>query len=90
LIVETDGGTHDDAQKDRRRDRWFDDNGWFVLRFDDSDVLDDLDQVVEAIALALENPTAVIDPLNIGDLSNWPSSTNTDIPTDPLHSPRNG
>ena len=73
LIVETDGGTHDDPQKDRRRDRWFHDNGWFVLRFDDSDVLDDLDQVVETIALALEDPAAAIDPLNIGDLSNWPT-----------------
>ena len=33
-----------------------------------------LDQVVETIALALEDPAAVIDPLNIGDLSNWPSN----------------
>ena len=66
LVVETDGSTHIDPTKDRERDRWFLDHGWFVLRFDDDDVLNDLDQVVEIIARALEDPASVVDPLNIG------------------------
>ena len=43
------------------------DNGWFVLRFDDYDVLDDLAWTVERIAQALEDPSSVVDPLNLHD-----------------------
>ena len=67
LDVETDGSTHDNPGKDRMRDRWFLEHGWFVLRFDDYDVLDDLAWTVERIAQALEDPAGVVDPLNLYD-----------------------
>ncbi|MCL1587195.1 MAG: DUF559 domain-containing protein [Actinomycetia bacterium] len=65
LIVECDGASHTDPEKDAERDRWFHEHGWFVLRFDDFDVLDDLEWVLETIATALEDPSQVLDPLNL-------------------------
>jgi len=67
LVVECDGGTHTDPAKDRRRDRWFHEHGWFVLRFDDHDVLDHIEYVLDTIAQALEDPTKVPDPLNLNN-----------------------
>ena len=66
LIVEVDGDTHTDAQRkrDRTRDLWFHRNGWFVLRFWDDYVLDQTDDALNLIALALEDPASVPDPLN--------------------------
>ena len=64
LTVEVDGDTHVDAARDARRDRWFLDHGWFVLRFWDDDVIDHIDEVLEIIHQALDDPESVCDPLN--------------------------
>jgi len=64
LIVETDGDSHEDRAYDARRDQWFLDHGWFVLRFWDDYVLDQTDEAIGQIILALEDPSAVSDPLN--------------------------
>ena len=66
LIVEVDGDTHTDKQRerDRGRDLWFRRNGWFVLRFWDDHVLDQMDDTLHLIARALEDPASVPDPLN--------------------------
>ena len=65
LIVEADGDTHDDPDRDRIRDRWFQDHGWFVLRFDDLDILKGLNETIELIIQALEDSDSVINPLNL-------------------------
>ncbi|MEN8234916.1 MAG: DUF559 domain-containing protein [Actinomycetota bacterium] len=64
LVVETDGDSHKDRERDAVRDQWFLDHGWFVLRFWDDYVLDQTDDALELIALALVDPSAVPDPLN--------------------------
>jgi len=65
LIVEVDGDSHDDPARDRTRDRWFHSDGWFVLRFDDNDVSEGLDETVDLIMQALEDPKTVTNPLNL-------------------------
>jgi len=65
LIVEVDGDSHDDSARDRQRDRWFLDPGWFVLRFSGEDVANDMGWVLGAILLALQDPSQIHDPLNI-------------------------
>ncbi len=64
LIVEVDGESHDDWERDRRRDKWFIDRGWFVLRLSGDDVRNDMDWVLDVILLALRDPSQVHDPLN--------------------------
>ena len=64
LVVEVDGDSHDDRRRDAHRDRWFLDRGWFVLRFWDDYVLEQTDDTVDLIAIALEHPGDVPDPLN--------------------------
>ena len=67
LIVEVDGDTHTDAQRvrDRQRDRWFQQHGWFVLRFWGDYVLKQTDDTIGQIDLALHDSLAVHDPLNL-------------------------
>lgn len=67
LIVETDGESHTDPERDRVRDSWFHAHGWFVLRFDDTDVLGHIDETVTLIIEALHDPESVINPLNLPD-----------------------
>ena len=65
LIVEVDGDSHDNSDRDRRRDTWFLNHGWFVLRFSGNEVSHQMDRVLEMILLALEDPSQIHDPLNI-------------------------
>ena len=65
LVIEVDGESHDDAVRDRTRDRWFLNSGWTVLRVDDADVLERLDHVLDLILSATEDPFAIPDPLNL-------------------------
>ncbi len=67
VVVETDGDTHQDPERDRARDCWFLDHGWFVLRFDDNEVLNNLNETIELIIQALEDRDSVVNPLNIPD-----------------------
>jgi very-short-patch-repair endonuclease len=64
LVIEVDGDSHEDEGRDARRDNWFLEHGWFVLRFWDEDVLDHTDDVLDLIDLGLRDPKAVPDPLN--------------------------
>jgi very-short-patch-repair endonuclease len=57
LVVELDGATHStDAElsRDRRRDRWFGENGFSVLRFTNQQVYAEFDGVLEMIRLHAE------------------------------------
>ncbi|HUO94180.1 MAG TPA: endonuclease domain-containing protein [Rhizomicrobium sp.] len=52
LIIEIDGGTHvskAEAEYDRRRDRYLQSRGWFVLRLRNEDVYDGLDEAIERV-----------------------------------------
>ncbi len=53
LIVEVDGGQHQDNDQDRVRDQRLQEAGFRVLRFWNNQVLQEIDAVVEAIWTAL-------------------------------------
>lgn len=54
LVVELDGYSHDvRIEHDMRRDRFFAEHGYRVLRFANAEALTNLDGVVQTIALAL-------------------------------------
>jgi very-short-patch-repair endonuclease len=48
-IFEVDGSQHADNSRDKRRDRYFEERGYRVLRFWNNDVLVNLNGVLEAI-----------------------------------------
>ncbi|HLH99100.1 MAG TPA: DUF559 domain-containing protein [Xanthobacteraceae bacterium] len=54
LIVEVDGSQHADSTYDALRDRWFADRRYRVLRFWNSDVMRNIDGVLESVAEALK------------------------------------
>jgi very-short-patch-repair endonuclease len=49
LIVEADGGQHNDDPADERRTKFLESNGYSVLRFWNNDILKNMDGVVETI-----------------------------------------
>jgi very-short-patch-repair endonuclease len=53
LIVEVDGSQHADSKRDLIRSLWLVEHRYKVLRFWNNDVLSNIDGVLEAIALAL-------------------------------------
>jgi very-short-patch-repair endonuclease len=57
LIVEVDGGQHADSKRDLVRDQWFVDRRYLVLRFWNNDVMTNIDDVLETIAMALSAGT---------------------------------
>ena len=54
LIVEADGGQHGDSRRDEQRDRWFEAQGFRVLRFWNNDILTNSDGVASMILDSLE------------------------------------
>ncbi len=55
VVIECDGGQHaSQNQKDQERDRWFEDQGYRVLRFWDTDVLKNTEEVLETIFQACQ------------------------------------
>jgi len=57
LVIEVDGGQHAGSARDARRDRWFAQNGFRVLRFWNNDVLKNLEGVWAVIFEVLEQTT---------------------------------
>jgi len=53
LIVEADGGQHNENVRDRERDAWFERQGFKVLRFWNDDVLKNTEAVLETIWAAV-------------------------------------
>jgi very-short-patch-repair endonuclease len=52
IVVEIDGSSHDFVSRqrgDRRRDKWFESQGYAVLRFTDQQVLRNLEGVIELV-----------------------------------------
>ena len=57
LVIEVDGGQHnspDGIEKDQRRTAWLNDAGYRVLRFWNTDVLKNMEEIVETVFAALE------------------------------------
>ena len=57
LVIEVDGGQHNQNQKDVRRDEWLKSQGFEVMRFWNNDVLRNLDGVFEVLEARLNSPT---------------------------------
>jgi len=57
LIVEVDGGQHNESQRDKARDQWLTDRNYRVLRFWNNDVMSNMNGVLEMIASALQAET---------------------------------
>jgi len=56
IIVELDGGHHAQMEKrDHQRDKWFEEQGFQVLRFWNNEVLTNTEKVLEIIREKLEN-----------------------------------
>ncbi|MFN7780193.1 MAG: endonuclease domain-containing protein [Betaproteobacteria bacterium] len=53
LVIEVDGGQHNEPDIDRHRDEFLTSQGWRVLRFWNNQILSELDAVLEVIASAL-------------------------------------
>jgi very-short-patch-repair endonuclease len=54
LVIEVDGGQHAESSKDQRRDRWFAENGFRVVRFWNNEVLSNLERVLTVLLAELE------------------------------------
>ncbi|TAN71521.1 MAG: endonuclease domain-containing protein [Gallionella sp.] len=54
LVVEVDGGQHNDSVEDALRDQALSNAGFRVMRFWNNQVLDEIESVVEAVWLELE------------------------------------
>jgi very-short-patch-repair endonuclease len=53
IVIEVDGGQHADNARDLRRDAWFQEQGFQILRFWNDDVLKNTRGVVEIISNSL-------------------------------------
>jgi very-short-patch-repair endonuclease len=49
LVIEVDGDSHSDPERDARKDRWLAGHGYRVVRCDDSEVYENLEGVLEYI-----------------------------------------
>ena len=58
LIVEADGGQHSESIKDAARTAYLERQGWQVIRFWNTDILTNIDGVLEAILIALQSPSS--------------------------------
>jgi very-short-patch-repair endonuclease len=69
LIVELDGGQHaTETAKDKRRTMWLESQGYFVLRFWNNDVIENMDGVLQRILQELDKRASVARPPHPGPL----------------------
>ena len=54
LVIEVDGGQHNESERDLMRDQAIENAGFRVMRFWNNQVLNEIDAVVETIWLALK------------------------------------
>jgi very-short-patch-repair endonuclease len=55
LVIEADGGQHDESLSDARRTAWLENQGWRVLRFWNNDILANTEGVVSTILQTLRD-----------------------------------
>jgi very-short-patch-repair endonuclease len=53
LIVEADGGQHNDAPRDERRDAWLQAQGFKVMRFWNNEIMNNLEGVLVSVMAAV-------------------------------------
>jgi len=53
LIIEADGGQHDEAPHDARRDAWLSTQGFKVMRFWNNEIMSNLDGVLMTVMAAV-------------------------------------
>ncbi len=63
LVIEADGGQHNESKADNLRDVWFAGQGFRVLRFWNNEILSNPEGVATIIALALEGEAPLTRPL---------------------------
>ena len=56
LIVEADGGQHNESPHDERRDAWLREQGFKVMRFWNNEIMSNLDGVLETVLAAATEP----------------------------------
>ncbi len=56
LVVEVDGATHEDLERESLRDRELSERGWRVMHFTNFDIEEALEVVVEVIRRAVAQP----------------------------------
>ena len=64
LLIEIDGPIHQEPEqkkRDLRRDHWLEREGYRVIRFSNHDVTTDMNSVLGAIGLAIENQKHTLD-----------------------------
>lgn len=66
IIVEVDGGQHC-AEKDNNRDRWFEGQGFKVLRFWNNEVLKNMQGVLEVIRIHCLSHPPLTPPIEGGE-----------------------
>jgi very-short-patch-repair endonuclease len=72
LIIELDGGQHaENLEYDQERDSWLRSKGYTVLRFWNNELMNETENVLERIRLAIDNKA-----VNSETLSPGPSPTN--------------
>ena len=55
LVIEADGGQHDENMADALRTAWLESQGWRVLRFWNNDILANTEGVMETVLQALRD-----------------------------------
>src|SRR5258708_39876749 len=55
LVIEADGGQHNESLSDARRTAWLESQGWHVIRFWNNDVLGNTEGVVITVLQALRD-----------------------------------
>ncbi len=61
VIVEADGGQHNDAPRDERRDEWLREQGFTVMRFWNNEIMSNLEGVLTTVMAAVaESPLSPI------------------------------
>ena len=63
LVIEADGGQHNELKADTLRDAWFAAKGFRVLRFWNNEILKNSEGVAAAIAMALKGEAPLTRPL---------------------------
>ena len=66
LIVEADGGQHNESERDAKRDRWLESEGYRVLRFWNHDILENTEIVLEMIFSTVAPPPVLPENQAIG------------------------
>jgi len=76
LVIELDGGQHNENADDEKRTAWLESRGYKVLRFWNNDVLKNPEGVLTTILLALKIPPSPLAGEGRGEGSTDPSAEN--------------